>query len=66
MNNQIILKKITSLSFRQVIYVTIGLILLVNGIVGKDWTTGILSLLFLYQGIFNACLFGSCAVPRRR
>lgn len=66
MNNQIILKKITRLNFRQVIYVIIGLELLVNGIVGKDWTTGILSLLFLYQGIFNTCLFGSCAVPRRR
>lgn len=65
MNNQIILKKIIRLNFRQVIYVIIGLVLLVNGIVGKDWTPGILSLLFLYQGIFNTCLFGSCAVPRR-
>ena len=65
MNNQIILKKITRLNFRQVIYLIIGLVLLVNGIVGKDWTTGLLSLLFLYQGIFNTCLFGSCAVPRR-
>ncbi len=65
MNNQIILKKITRLNFRQVIYLIIGIVLLVNGIVGKDWATGILSLLFLYQGIFNTCLFGSCAVPRR-
>ncbi len=58
MNNQIILKKITRLNFRQVIYLIIGIVLLVNGIVGKDWATGILSLLFLYQGIFNTCLFG--------
>ena len=65
MNNQIIFKKITRLNFRQVIYLIIGLVLLVIGIVAKDWTTGILSLLFLYQGIFNTCLFGSCTVPRR-
>ena len=37
MNNQIIFKKITRLNFRQVIYVIIGLALLVNGIVGKDF-----------------------------
>lgn len=65
MNNHIIMKKMTSLNFRQVIYVLAGLFLLVNGITSKDWMMGILSLLFLYQGIFNTCLFGSCAVPKR-
>lgn len=56
MNNQIIFKKLTRLNFRQVIYVIIGLVLLVNGIVRKDWTTGILSLVFYIRAYLTpAC-----------
>ena len=65
MNNQIIIKKITHLTIRQVIYVVAGILLMATGIINKDWTMALLSLLFLYQGIFNTCLFGSCNVPKR-
>jgi uncharacterized membrane protein YiaA len=65
MNSQMILKRITSLTFRQVFYLLMGIFLLITGIINKDWTIGALSLLFLYQGIFNTCLFGSCAIPKR-
>ena len=65
MNNQIIIKKITRLTIRQVIYVVAGILLMATGIINKDWTMALLSLLFLYQGIFNTCLFGSCNVPKR-
>lgn len=66
MNGQIILKRITSLTFRQVFYILAGAFLLVTGVIRKDWTTGVASLLFFYQGIFNTCLFGSCAIPAKR
>jgi hypothetical protein len=65
MNSQMILKRITSLTFRQVFYLLMGIFLLVTGIINKDWTIGALSILFLYQGIFNTCLSGSCAIPKR-
>lgn len=64
MNGQIILKRITSLTFRQVFYLLAGIFLLAIGIMNRDWAIGIFSLLFLYQGIFNTCLLGSCAVPK--
>ncbi len=65
MNGQIILKKISRLTFRQVFYLLAGVSLLVTGIIHKDWITGLVSLIFLYQGIFNTCLFGTCAIPKR-
>ena len=65
MDGQIILKRISRLTFRQVFYLLAGIFLLVTGITNRDWTIGALSLLFLYQGIFNTCLFGSCAIPKR-
>lgn len=66
MNNiKLNLKRITRLTFRQVIYLLGGAFLLGVAIVNRDWVAGVLSLLFLYQGIFNSCLFGSCTVPKR-
>lgn len=65
MKSELIMKKITCLSFRQVIYIIAGLSLLVAGIINKDWTLGVISILFLYQGIFNTCLFGSCSISKR-
>ncbi len=65
MSNQLLLKKITSVNFRQVIYVLAGIYFLATGMMNKDWIFGLLSILFLYQGIFNTCLFGACSVPKR-
>jgi hypothetical protein len=65
MNNQVILKRIASINFRQVIYVAAGIYFLITAIMSKDWIPGILSALFLYQGIFNTCLLGSYRVPKR-
>jgi hypothetical protein len=65
MDNQVILKKIAGINFRQVIYVAAGIYFLITAIMNKDWMPGIVSALFLYQGIFNTCLFGLCRVPGR-
>jgi uncharacterized protein (AIM24 family) len=65
MNDKIIITKITGLKVRPVIYVSAGIFLLATGIIDKDSTIAFLSLLFLYQGIFNTCLFGSCRVLKR-
>lgn len=65
MDTRILRKKLTAITLRQIIYIAAGLYFLVMGIMHKDWTFGIIALLFLYQGIFNTCLGGSCSVPRR-
>jgi hypothetical protein len=65
MNTQFLFKKMTRLTFRQVFYSLAGISLLVMGVIHHDWTTGIVSLLFLYQGVFNTCIFGACAIPKR-
>lgn len=65
MNLHILRKKLTSAVLRQILYVAVGLYFLIIGIDHKDWTLGAVALLFLYQGIFNTCLFGSCNIPRR-
>jgi hypothetical protein len=64
MDNQVILKKITGINLRQVIYVVAGLYFLITAIMNKDYILGIFSALFLYQGIFNTCLFGSCRIAK--
>lgn len=64
-DNQIIFKRIAGINFRQVIYVAAGIYFLTIAIMNKDWMPGLFSALFLYQGIFNTCLFGSCRVPKR-
>jgi hypothetical protein len=66
MNYQPILLKISSINLRQVIYVAAGIYFLITAIINKDWMLGILSALFLYQGVFNTCLFGSCRIPKRK
>lgn len=66
MNTHVLRKKLTNITLRQIIYIAAGLYFLVIGIMHKDWAFGIVALLFLYQGIFNTCLWGSCRVPRRR
>jgi hypothetical protein len=65
MDNQVILKRIADINFRQVIYVAAGIYFLITAIMNKEWMPVIVSALFLYQGVFNTCLFGSCRVPRR-
>ena len=60
---KLILKRFARLAFKQVFYLLAGIFLLVIGILNRDWTIGALSLLFLFQGIFNTCLFGPCAIP---
>jgi hypothetical protein len=64
MDNQVILKKIAGINLRQVIYIAAGIYFLITAIMNKDYIPGILSALFLYQGIFNTCLFGSCSVAK--
>lgn len=66
MDNQVILKRVAGISFRQVIYVAAGIYFLITAIMNKDWMLGIVSTLFLYQGVFNTCLFGTCRVPKSR
>ena len=65
MNNQIVKKMITSVTPRQFFYLIAGVCLLVFGIANNDLKAGMLSILFLYQGIFNTCFFGSCNTPKR-
>jgi hypothetical protein len=65
MNNQVILRRIAGINFRQIIYVAAGIYFLITAIINKDWMLGILSALFLYQGVFNTCLFGTCRLARR-
>lgn len=65
MNNQIVKKMITSVTPWQVFYSIAGVCLLVFGIANNDWKAGMLSMLLLYQGIFNTCLFGSCNAHQR-
>jgi hypothetical protein len=66
MDNQVILKRIAGIKFRQVIYVGAGIYFLITGLISKEWTMDILSVLFLYQGVFNTCLFGTCRVPKHK
>ena len=65
MNSQTILKWVTEITFRQAFYLLVGTFLLGIAIVNHDCKIGAVNLLFLYQGIFNTCLFGFCTVPKR-
>jgi len=64
MNYRLILLKLDSVNFRQVIYVAAGIYFLITAIMNKDWMLGLFSALFLYQGVFNTCLFGTCGVSK--
>ena len=65
MNIRILISKIGNLNFRQIVYLTIGIYILIVAIKQADWQLSALSLLLLYQGAYNTCLFGSCVSKRQ-
>ncbi|TAN12231.1 MAG: hypothetical protein EPN37_15960 [Chitinophagaceae bacterium] len=59
------MKWIVNLTFRQIFYLLSGAALMVFAIIDRDILAGAFSILFLIQGIFDICIFGTCHIPKK-
>lgn len=58
----------TPWSLMRILRLLLGMVLLVEGIRGKDWFLGAVALFLLYQAFSNVgcCGMGSCSIPKTK